>query len=337
MDANRNEVFDRGLIKECGALGMIGMTLKGYGCANMSYVSYGLATRELERVDSAYRSTVSVQSSLVMGAIYQFGSEEQKEKYLPRLRTGELIGCFGLTEPNYGSDAGGLVTRAKYDKASKTYSISGSKTWITNAPVADVMVIWAKTEEDKIRGFILERGMKGIETPKIEGKFSLRASITGMVLMDEVKVPETNLLPNVVGMKGPFSCLNNARYGIAWGALGAAEFCFHAARQYVLDRKQFNRPLASNQIIQKKLADMCSDIALGLQGCHQVKFLFKKFAYFNIIFRSVGFWMIKKQPRKWCLLLRETRLERLWRLRGSLGICSGGTAFRTNTMSLDTS
>ncbi|CAH0691798.1 unnamed protein product [Spodoptera exigua] len=272
IEANRNEVFDRTIYKELGELGALGCTIKGYGCAGVSSVTYGLMTRELDGIDSAYRSAMSVQSSLAMGAIYMYGSEEQKQKYLPRMATGELVGCFGLTEPNFGSDAGGLVTRAKYDAKSKTYVLSGSKTWITNSPIADILVVWAKNEEGKVRGFIVERSQvkKGLDTPKINGKFSLRASATGMILLDEVAVPEDNLLPNVVGLKGPFGCLNNARYGIAWGVLGAAETCLRIARQYTLDRKQFGRPLAANQIIQKKMADMMTEIALGFQGCLRV-------------------------------------------------------------------
>ncbi|KAL0838909.1 hypothetical protein ABMA28_016922 [Loxostege sticticalis] len=272
IEANRNETFDKKIYKEMGELGILGCTIKGYGCAGVSYVTYGLLTRELDGVDSAFRSAMSVQSSLAMGAINMYGSEDQKQKFLPKMAKGELVGCFGLTEPNFGSDAGGLVTRAKYDSKSKSYILSGSKTWITNAPIADVMVIWAKDEEDKIRGFIVERSQvkKGLDTPKIHGKFSLRASETGMILLDEVAIPEENLLPNVVGLKGPFGCLNNARYGIAWGALGAAETCLRIARQYTLDRKQFGKPLASNQLIQKKLADMLTEIHLGYQGCLRV-------------------------------------------------------------------
>ncbi|XP_049873582.1 glutaryl-CoA dehydrogenase, mitochondrial [Pectinophora gossypiella] len=272
IEANRNEVFDRGIYKEMGELGVLGCTIKGYGCSGVSYVTYGLITRELDGVDSAYRSAMSVQSSLAMGAIYMYGTEEQKQKFLPRMAKGELVGCFGLTEPNYGSDAGGLVTKAKYDAKSKTYVLSGSKTWITNSPIADILVVWAKDEEGKVRGFIVERSQvkKGLDTPKINGKFSLRASATGMILLDEVVIPEANLLPNVVGLKGPFGCLNNARYGISWGALGAAETCLRIARQYTLDRNQFGRPLASNQLIQKKLADMLTEIAIGNQACLQV-------------------------------------------------------------------
>ncbi|GAB0093270.1 glutaryl-CoA dehydrogenase, mitochondrial [Sergentomyia squamirostris] len=270
--ANRNEVFHREIMQEIGKLGALGCTIKGYGCAGVSNVAYGLLAREIERVDSAYRSALSVQSSLVMGAIYDYGTDQQKDKYLDRLARGEIIGCFGLTEPNHGSDPGGLETRAKYDSASKTYSLSGSKTWITNSPISDVCIVWAKCDDGKIRGFIVDRSesSKGLDTPKIEGKFSLRASTTGMIHMDDVRVPEDNLLPKVEGLKGPFGCLNNARYGIAWGALGAAEACFHIARQYTLDRKQFGRPLASNQIIQLKLANMMTDISLGLQACLQV-------------------------------------------------------------------
>lgn len=272
VQANRNEVFDRAIYKEMGELGILGCTIKGYDCAGVSSVTYGLITRELDAVDSSYRSAMSVQSSLAMGAIYMWGSEEQKQKYLPKMAKGELVGCFGLTEPNFGSDAGGLVTKVKYDSKSKSYILSGSKTWITNSPIADILIIWAKNEEGKVRGFIVDRAQvkKGLDTPRINGKFSLRASATGMILLDEVAIPEENLLPNVVGMKGPFGCLNNARYGIAWGALGAAETCLRIAREYTLDRKQFGRPLASNQLIQKKLADMITEISLGLQGCLQV-------------------------------------------------------------------
>ncbi|XP_028311827.1 glutaryl-CoA dehydrogenase, mitochondrial-like [Gouania willdenowi] len=268
--ANRNEVFHREIVSEMGEMGVLGPTIKGYGCAGTSYVAYGLIAREVERVDSGYRSVMSVQSSLVMHPINAYGTEQQKEKYLPRLARGEILGCFGLTEPNHGSDPSSMETRAKYNPSSRTYSLTGSKTWITNSPVADIAVVWAKCDEGKIRGFILERGMKGLSTPKIEGKFSLRASATGMILMDEVEVPEENLLPNASGLGGPFGCLNNARYGIAWGALGAAEFCFHAARQYTLDRIQFGVPLARNQLMQKKMADMLTEISIGLQSCLQL-------------------------------------------------------------------
>lgn len=265
LEANRHEKFDRSILNEMGALGFLGSTIDGYGCAGVNYVSYGLIAREVERVDSGYRSTMSVQSSLVMHPIHAYGNEAQRQKYLPKLATGEWVGCFGLTEPDHGSDPGSMKTRAK--KTSEGYLLSGAKMWITNSPIADVMVVWAKTDDDVIRGFILERGMKGLSTPKIEGKFSLRASITGEIVMDNVPVPEENLLPNVSGLKGPFGCLNNARYGIAWGALGAAEFCWHAARTYTLERKQFGRPLAANQLIQKKLADMQTEISIGLQAC----------------------------------------------------------------------
>jgi glutaryl-CoA dehydrogenase len=265
LEANRHEKFDREIMNELGALGLLGSTIDGYGCAGTNYVSYGLVAREVERVDSGYRSAMSVQSSLVMHPINAYGTEEQRQKYLPRLATGEIIGCFGLTEPDHGSDPGGMKTRAK--KANGGYVLKGNKMWITNSPIADIAVVWAKTEDDVIRGFVLERGMKGFSTPKIEGKFSLRASITGEIVMEDVFVPEENLLPNVQGLKGPFGCLNNARYGISWGALGAAEFCWHAARQYTLDRKQFGRPLAANQLIQKKLADMQTEITLGLHAC----------------------------------------------------------------------
>ena len=265
LSANREERFDREIMTEMGALGFLGSTIEGYGCAGASYVSYGLVCREVERVDSGYRSAMSVQSSLVMYPIFDFGSEEQRLKYLPKLASGEWVGCFGLTEPNHGSDPGSMETRAR--KAAGGYVLRGSKMWITNAPIADVLLVWAKTEDGRIRGFILERGMPGLTAPKIEGKMSLRASATGEIVMDDVFVPEENLLPGVSGLRGPFSCLNNARYGIAWGALGAAEFCWHQARQYTLDRKQFGRPLAANQLIQKKLVDMQTEITLGLHAC----------------------------------------------------------------------
>ncbi|MEA2757183.1 MAG: glutaryl-CoA dehydrogenase [Aliidongia sp.] len=263
--AFRDEGFERAIFTEMGELGFLGSTLEGYGCAGTNYVSYGLIAREVERVDSGYRSMMSVQSSLVMYPIFAFGSEATRQKYLPKLATGEWIGCFGLTEPDHGSDPGSMVTRAR--TVAGGYNLSGAKMWITNAPVADVFVVWAKTDDGIIRGFVLEKGMKGLSAPKIEGKFSLRTSITGEIVMDEVFVPEENLLPNVQGLKGPFSCLNNARFGIAWGAMGAAEFCWHAARSYTLDRKQFGRPLAANQIVQLKLADMQTEITLGLTGC----------------------------------------------------------------------
>jgi glutaryl-CoA dehydrogenase len=265
-EAFRHEKSDPAIFREMGALGMLGATLPPeYGGAGLNYVCYGLIAREIERVDSGYRSMMSVQSSLVMYPIYAYGSEAQRRNYLPRLATGEVIGCFGLTEPDHGSDPGSMVTRAR--AASGGYRLSGAKMWISNSPIADVFVVWAKTDDGVIRGFILEKAMKGISAPKIEGKFSLRTSITGEIVLDDVFVPEENRLPGVEGLKGPFGCLNNARYGIAWGALGAAEFCWHAARQYTLDRKQFGRPLAANQLIQKKLADMQTEITLGLQGC----------------------------------------------------------------------
>jgi glutaryl-CoA dehydrogenase len=265
-EAFRHEKSDPAIFREMGALGLLGSTLPAeYGGAGLSYVCYGLIAREIERVDSGYRSMMSVQSSLVMFPIYSYGSEAQRRRYLPKLATGEWIGCFGLTEPNHGSDPGSMVTRAK--SVSGGYNISGAKTWISNSPIADVFIVWAKTDDGAIRGFILEKGAKGLSSPKIEGKFSLRTSITGEIVLDEVFVREENLLPNVRGLKGPFGCLNSARYGIAWGALGAAEFCWHAARQYTLDRSQFGRPLAANQLIQKKLADMQTEITLGLQGC----------------------------------------------------------------------
>jgi glutaryl-CoA dehydrogenase len=266
LEAFRHEKVDASVFPEMGALGLLGSTIpEEYGGAGLNYVSYGLIAREFDRVDSGYRSMMSVQSSLVMYPIYEFGSEQQRRKYLPKLATGEWIGCFGLTEPDHGSDPGSMVTRAR--SVAGGYLLSGAKMWISNSPIADVFVVWAKTDDGAIRGFILDKGMKGLSTPKIEGKFSLRASVTGEIVMDEVPVPAEQMLPNVTGLKGPMSCLNAARFGIAWGALGAAEFCWHAARQYVLDRKQFGKPLAANQLIQKKLADMQTEITLGLQGC----------------------------------------------------------------------
>jgi len=265
QSAFREERFDREIMNEMGELGFLGSTIDGYGCAGVNHVCYGIVAREVERVDSGYRSAMSVQSSLVMHPIYTYGDEVQRQKYLPKLATGEWVGCFGLTEPDNGSDAGGLTTRAK--KVDGGYLVSGAKMWISNSPIADIFVIWAKTEDGVIRGFILEKGMKGLSAPKIEGKLSLRASVTGEIVMDQVMVPEENLLPNVKGLSGPFGCLNKARYGISWGALGAAEYCWHQALSYTLDRKQFNRPLAANQLIQKKLADMQTEITLGLQTC----------------------------------------------------------------------
>lgn len=265
IEAFREEKTDRAIFNEMGELGLLGSTIDGYGCAGTNYTTYGLIAREVEAVDSGYRSMMSVQSSLVMHPIHAFGTEAQREKYLPKLATGEYVGCFGLTEPDHGSDPGGMKTRAK--SVDGGYVLNGSKMWISNAPFADVFVVWAKTDDGKIRGFVLEKGMKGLSAPKIEGKLSLRASVTGEIVMDNVEVSEDHLLPNVVGLKGPFSCLNNARYGIAWGALGAAEFCWHAARQYTLDRKQFDRPLAANQLVQLKLANMQTEIAIGLQSC----------------------------------------------------------------------
>ena len=264
-EAFRNEETDPSIFQEMGSVGLLGSTISGYDCPGVDYISYGLIAREVERVDSGYRSMMSVQSSLVMYPIYAFGSEEQREKYLPGLAKGEKIGCFGLTEPDYGSDAGGLITRAK--TVDGGYSLSGAKMWISNSPIADVFVVWAKNDEGKIKGFILEKGMKGLSAPKIEGKLALRASVTGQIVMEDVFVDESQMLPNIEGLKGPFSCLNNARYGIAWGALGAAETCWHTARDYVMDRKQFDKPLGSNQLIQLKLADMQTDISIGLQGC----------------------------------------------------------------------
>ena len=271
--AARHEKFDREIINEFGSMGFLGSTIEGYGCTGLNYVSYGLVAREVERVDSGYRSAMSVQSSLVMHPINEYGSEAQRQKYLPKLATGEWVGCFGLTEPNHGSDPASMITRAK--PVDGGFIMKGAKMWITNSPIADVFVVWAKLEgegdgQSAIRGFILEKGMKGLTAPKIEGKMSLRASITGEIVMDDVFVPEENMLPNVSGLKGPFGCLNKARYGIAWGALGAAEDCWHRARQYTMDRVQFGRPLAQNQLIQKKLADMQTEISLGLQGCLRV-------------------------------------------------------------------
>jgi glutaryl-CoA dehydrogenase len=265
LEANRHERFDRDIMTELGALGLLGATIQGYGCAGVNYVCYGLVAREVERVDSGYRSAMSVQSSLVMHPIHAYGTEGQRQKFLPKLAKGEWVGCFGLTESDAGSDPAGMRTRAR--KADGGYVLKGSKMWITNSPIADVFVVWAKDDSGEIRGFILEKGMKGLSAPKIEGKFSLRASVTGEIVMDDVSVPEENAFPAIRGLKGPFGCLNNARYGISWGALGAAEFCWHAARKYTLDRKQFGRPLAANQLIQKKLADMQTEIALGLQSC----------------------------------------------------------------------
>jgi glutaryl-CoA dehydrogenase len=269
LEANRHELFDREVINEMGALGMLGPTIEGYGCAGTSYVAYGVMTRETERVDSAYRSTMSVQSSLVMYPIYAFGNEDQRQKYLPKLASGEWIGCFGLTEPDHGSDPAGMKTRSKATEGG--FVLNGAKMWISNSPYADVMVVWARNEEDsRVHGYVLERGMKGLTTPKIEGKFSLRASATGEIVMDNVFVPAENELPEAVGLKAALSCLFRARYGIAWGALGAAEACWFAARQYTLDRKQFGRPLAANQLVQKKLADMQTEISIGLQACLRV-------------------------------------------------------------------
>jgi glutaryl-CoA dehydrogenase len=268
LEANRHERFDREIMNELGEMGLLGATLpEEFGGSDASHVAYGLIAREVERVDSGYRSAMSVQSSLVMYPIYAYGSDAQRRKYLPKLASGEFVGCFGLTEPDHGSDPGGMKSRA--EKVDGGYKLTGNKMWITNSPIADVAVVWAKLD-GKIRGFILERGMDGFTTPKIEGKMSLRASITGEIVMDGVFVPEENLLPNASGLGGPFGCLNKARYGIAWGALGAAEFCWHAGRQYTLDRSQFGRPLAQNQLVQRKLADMLTEITLGLQACLRV-------------------------------------------------------------------
>ena len=268
QEANRNEVFDKNIYKELGELGLLGATVKGYGCQGIGYVAYGLITNEIERVDSGYRSAYSVQSSLAMYAIEQFGSEEQKNKYLPEMAKGNLIGCFGLTEPDAGSDPSSMKTKAK--KAEGGYILNGSKTWITNSPIADILVIWAKDEDGILRGFIVERNFNGLSTPKLEGKFSLRASATGQIFLEDVFVPENNILPEVQSFKGPFSCLNMARYGIAWGALGAAEFCLETALNYSLNRVQFDKPLAAKQLVQKKLVDMQSEIAIGLQAVLKV-------------------------------------------------------------------
>jgi glutaryl-CoA dehydrogenase len=268
LEANRHERFDRAIMIEMGELGLLGPSLTGYGCAGTSYTAYGLIAREVERVDSSYRSALSVQSSLVMYPIHAFGSEEQKTRWLPGMAKGELVGCFGLTEADGGSDPGAMRTTAR--RNGQNWKLTGSKMWITNSPIADVCLVWAKDEEGIIRGFLVERDRKGLSTPKIEGKFSLRASVTGEIALDEVEVPDDNRLPGMEGLKGPFSCLNMARYGIAWGTLGAAEFCWHTARDYVMERKVFGRPLAATQIIQKKLADMQTEITLGLAACHQL-------------------------------------------------------------------
>lgn len=268
IEANRNEVFDPCIATEMGAIGLLGSTIQGYGCSGLNYVCYGLVAREVERVDSGYRSFMSVQSSLVMYPIYRYGSEEQREKYLPLLADGKMIGCFGLTEPDHGSDPGSMATKAV--KVSGGFRLNGEKTWISNAPIADLMVVWAKNEEGRVQGFLLEKGATGLSTPKIEGKFSLRASITGSIVMQNVFVADSMVLPGAMGLNAPFSCLNMARYGISWGAMGAAEFCWHAARDYAMNRKQFGRPIAATQLVQKKLADMQTEIGLGLQACMRV-------------------------------------------------------------------
>ncbi|MGP4951899.1 acyl-CoA dehydrogenase [Psychrobacter sp. T6-1] len=268
LEANRNENFDRNIMRQMGEMGLLGVTIEGYGCAGLSSVAYGLIAKEIEAVDSGYRSAMSVQSSLVMHPIHEYGTEEQREKYLPKLASGEYVGCFGLTEPDSGSDPASMSTRAR--AVDGGYELTGSKMWITNSPIADVFVVWAKDDEEKIRGFILDKGMKGLSAPKIEGKFSLRASITGEIVMDKVFVPEANAFPDIRGLSGPFGCLNKARYGIAWGSMGAADFCWKAARQYTLDRKQFGRPLAATQLVQLKLANMQTEIALGLQAALRV-------------------------------------------------------------------
>lgn len=268
IDANRNEHFDRNIMRQMGEMGLLGVTIEGYGCAGLSSVAYGLIAKEVEAVDSGYRSAMSVQSSLVMHPIHAYGTEEQREKYLPKLATGEYVGCFGLTEPDSGSDPASMSTRARAVEGG--YELTGNKMWITNSPIADVFVVWAKDDAGDIRGFILDKGMKGLSAPKIEGKFSLRASVTGEIVMDKVFVPEANAFPDIRGLKGPFGCLNKARYGIAWGSMGAAEFCWQAARQYTLDRKQFGRPLAATQLVQLKLANMQTEISLGLQAALRV-------------------------------------------------------------------
>ncbi|MBO1516160.1 acyl-CoA dehydrogenase [Psychrobacter halodurans] len=268
IDANRNEHFDRNIMRQMGEMGLLGVTIEGYGCAGLSSVAYGLIAKEVEAVDSGYRSAMSVQSSLVMHPIHAYGTEEQREKYLPKLATGEYVGCFGLTEPDSGSDPASMSTRARAVEGG--YELTGNKMWITNSPIADVFVVWAKDDAGDIRGFILDKGMKGLSAPKIEGKFSLRASVTGEIVMDKVFVPEANAFPDIRGLKGPFGCLNKARYGIAWGSMGAADFCWQAARQYTLDRKQFGRPLAATQLVQLKLANMQTEIALGLQAALRV-------------------------------------------------------------------
>lgn len=268
IDANRNEHFDRNIMRQMGEMGLLGVTIEGYGCAGLSSVAYGLIAKEVEAVDSGYRSAMSVQSSLVMHPIHAYGTEEQREKYLPKLAKGEYVGCFGLTEPDSGSDPASMSTRARAVEGG--YELTGNKMWITNSPIADVFVVWAKDDAGDIRGFILDKGMKGLSAPKIEGKFSLRASVTGEIVMDKVFVPEANAFPDIRGLKGPFGCLNKARYGIAWGSMGAAEFCWQAARQYTLDRKQFGRPLAATQLVQLKLANMQTEIALGLQAALRV-------------------------------------------------------------------
>lgn len=268
IEANRNENFDRNIMRQMGEMGLLGVTIEGYGCAGLSSVAYGLIAKEVEAVDSGYRSAMSVQSSLVMHPIWAYGTEEQRERYLPKLATGEYVGCFGLTEPDSGSDPASMSTRAR--AVDGGYELTGNKMWITNSPIADVFVVWAKDDAGEIRGFVLDKGMKGLSAPKIEGKFSLRASVTGEIVMDKVFVPEANAFPDIRGLKGPFGCLNKARYGIAWGAMGAAEFCWKAARQYTLDRKQFGRPLAATQLVQLKLANMQTEITLGLQAALRV-------------------------------------------------------------------
>ena len=312
VEANRHERFDRGIMNEMGAAGFLGATLpEKYGCAGVSYTSYGLVAREIERVDSGYRSAMSVQSSLVMYPIYAYGTERQRERFLPGLASGELVGCFGLTEPDHGSDPAGMVTRAVSDGGD--YILNGAKMWITNSPIADVAVVWAKLD-GVIRGFLVERGMGGFSTPAIKGKMSLRASVTGEIVLDDVRVPGENLLPEARGLGGPFGCLNRARFGIAWGAMGAAEFCWHAARRYTLDRQQFGRPLAANQLVQKKLADMQTEISLGLQGCLRIGRLLDE----------------DRLPVETISLMKRKTAARPSTSRAWRGTCTAATGFRTS-------
>ena len=316
LTANREERFDREIMTELGELGLLGPTIDGYGCAGASYVAYGLVAREIERVDSGYRSAASVQSSLVMFPIHAYGSEAQRERYLPRLATGELVGCFGLTEPDAGSDPGGMKTRAR--RVPDGWVLNGSKTWITNSPIADVFIVWAKDDEGRVRGFVLEKGMKGLSAPKIEGKFSLRASITGEIVMDDVHVPESQLLPGVTGLKGPLSCLTRARYGIAWGALGAAEFCWHAARSYTLERKQFGRPLAATQLIQLEAREHADRDRAGARRRASA---------------SAGSWTSTAPPRRWSRSSSATTPARRSTSRASPATCTAATGSRTSSTS----